>query len=79
MLGVGLTGCGEKNTALQNAMALVQSLDYEGALAEFDEAENTGANSRLVDRGRGIAYMGLTDYSLLPAGAFFQQRYCGKY
>lgn len=71
ILAVNLTGCGEKNEALQNAMALVQSLDYEGALAEFEEAENTGANSRLVDRGRGIAYMGLTDYG--QAIACFQQ------
>lgn len=57
-----LAGCGEKNEALQNAMASVQALDYEGALAQFEEAEESGANIRLVNRGRGIAYMGLTDY-----------------
>lgn len=57
-----LTGCGEKNEALQNAMASVQALDYEGAMALFEEAEESGANIRLVNRGRGIAYMGLTDY-----------------
>ena len=56
------TGCGEKNEALQNAMAQVQALGYEEALAQFEEAEESGANSRLVYRGRGIAYMGLTDY-----------------
>ncbi|MCM1539706.1 MAG: tetratricopeptide repeat protein [Blautia sp.] len=71
VLAVALTGCGEKNEALQNAMALVQSLDYEEALAKFAEAEESGANSRLVDRGRGIAYMGLTDYE--QAVACFQQ------
>lgn len=57
-----LSGCGEKNTALENGMSLVQALDYEGALVQFEEAESTGANTRLVNRGRGIAYMGLTDY-----------------
>lgn len=62
MLAGALTGCGEKNEVLQNAMASVQSLDYEGALTQFEEAENSGANIRLVNRGRGIAYMGLTDY-----------------
>jgi len=71
MLAVILTGCGEKNEALQNAMALVQSLDYEGALTQFEEAENSGADIRLVNRGRGIAYMGLTDYE--QAVACFQQ------
>ncbi len=71
VLAAVLTGCGEKNEALQNAMALVQSLDYEGALAQFEEAENSGANIRLVNRGRGIAYMGMTDYE--QAVACFRQ------
>ena len=66
-----LTGCGEKNEALQNAMALIQSLDYDGALAKLEEAEDSGANSRLVNRGRGIIYMGLTDYD--QAITCFQQ------
>lgn len=71
ILTIILTGCGEKNEALQDAMALVQSLEYEEALAKFDEAEESGANSRLVNRGRGIAYMGLTDYE--QAVTCFQQ------
>ncbi len=63
MLFAGLlTGCGGKNEALQTAMEQVKALNYEEALSAFDEAENTGANSRLVNRGRGIAYMGLADY-----------------
>jgi len=71
LLAGAFTGCGEKNEAFENAMALVQSLDYEEALAQFEEAENTGANGRLVNRGRGIAYMGLTDYD--QAITCFQQ------
>ncbi len=66
-----LAGCGEKNEALQNAMGLVQSLEYEEALAQLEEAEESGANGRLVNRGRGLAYMGLTDYD--QAIACFQQ------
>ena len=71
LLAGACPGCGEKNEAFENAMALVQSLDYEEALAQFEEAENTGANGRLVNRGRGIAYMGLTDYD--QAITCFQQ------
>lgn len=66
-----LSGCGEKNTALENGMSLVQELNYEEALAQLEEAESTGADIRLVNRGRGIAYMGLTDYD--QAVACFQQ------
>jgi len=58
-----LTGCGGQNEALQNGMAQMQALQYEEALVSFDEAEQGGANERLVNRGRGIAYMGLTDYA----------------
>ena len=57
-----MTGCGKKNEALQNAMEQVQALNYEEALPYFEEAEESGANNRLVYRGRGIAYMGLADY-----------------
>lgn len=71
ILAVVLTGCGEKNEALQNAMGLMQSLEYEAALEQLTEAENSGAGSRQVNRGRGIAYMGLTDYD--QAIACFQQ------
>lgn len=71
ILIAALTGCGNQNEALQNAMASIQALDYESALAQFDEAENSGANIRLVNRGRGIAYMGMTDYE--QAVTCFQQ------
>lgn len=57
-----LTGCGNETTRIAEGMQLVETLDYQGALAAFDEAEAQKENSRLIARGRGIASMGLTDY-----------------
>lgn len=57
-----LTGCGNDTTKITEGMQLVETLDYQGALAAFDEAEAQKENSRLIARGRGIANMGLTDY-----------------
>ncbi|MGN0167270.1 MAG: tetratricopeptide repeat protein [Acetatifactor sp.] len=61
-LMVMLTGCGETGERTTNATAMIQALDYQGALAELDAAEEAGENERLINRSRGIAYMGLTDY-----------------
>lgn len=66
-----LTGCGAKNEALQNGMAQVQALEYEEALNSFTEAAESGADERLVSRGQGLAYMGLTQYE--QAISCFQQ------
>lgn len=57
-----LAGCGEAGARTAGAMQLIGALDYQGALAQLDGAEADGENSRLVNRARGIAYMGLTDY-----------------
>lgn len=57
-----LTGCGNDTTKITEGMQLVETLDYQGALTAFDEAEAQKENSRLIARGRGIASMGLTDY-----------------
>lgn len=43
-------------------MQLVQNLEYQEALARFEEAAAQGEDARLIARGKGIAYMGLTDY-----------------
>lgn len=61
MIGM-LTGCGSGTTKINEGMQLVETLDYQGALVAFDEAEGLGENSRLIARGRGIASMGLTEY-----------------
>ncbi len=62
-LSVMLTACGESGERTRNATALIQALDYQGALAELDAAEEAGENERLIHRSRGIAYMGTTDYA----------------
>lgn len=56
-----LTGCG-KNEKVDAGMQLIKELDYQGALAEFEQAREAGENERLTERGIGIAYMGLTRY-----------------
>ncbi len=63
LLAVGmLAGCKTSGEKINNATQLLEQLNYEAALAEFDVAEEAGENGRLIARGRGIAYMGLTDY-----------------
>ena len=61
MLSV-LSACGKAGANTENAMKKIQALDYQGALAELAVAEEKRENQRLVQRTRGIAYMGLTDY-----------------
>lgn len=57
-----LAGCGRTGEKTQGAMALIDSLQYQEALAQLEEAAAEGENLRLIDRARGIAYMGLTEY-----------------
>ena len=57
-----LTGCGNDTMKITEGMQLVETLDYQGALTAFDEAEAQKENRRLIARGRGIASMGLTEY-----------------
>lgn len=64
LLAAGLlAGCGQAGEKTRNAMTLISSYDYRGALAELDAAEEEGENGRLINRARGIAYMGLTEYT----------------
>lgn len=61
-----IPGCASQDkvtTNIESAMAQVQNLDYAGAINSFDAALSAGENPRLVYRGKGIAYMGLTDYA----------------
>ena len=57
-----LTGCGNNTTKITEGMQLIETLDYQGALTAFEEAEAEQEDDRLIARGRGIASMGLTDY-----------------
>lgn len=71
-----LSGCGGAGERTQGAMQLIGSLDYQGALEQLDLAQESGENSRLVNRARGIAYMGLTDYE--QAAACFEEALAGS-
>lgn len=59
-----LTGCGKniENPNITEGMDKILQLDYNGALASFEAARAAGENERLICRGVGLAYMGLTDY-----------------
>lgn len=61
-LGI-LAGCGNKeNNNVAEGMNKIEGLDYQGAIESFEAALAAGENERLIYRGMGIAYMGLTDY-----------------
>lgn len=62
MAVVTLTGCGSKNENVEKGMQQIAELNYQAALDCFDAAQKASENARLISRGRGIAYMGLTDY-----------------
>lgn len=62
MMVMGLAGCGGGRAKITEGMTSLKNLDYEGALKLFEEAQALKENERLVARGKGIAYMGLTEY-----------------
>lgn len=64
-LSIGIiTGCGNSgnNVNVSEGMKKIEQNDYQGALDSFEAAVNAKENERLICRGMGIAYMGLTDY-----------------
>lgn len=62
LLAFALAGCGSSDAKVNDGMQLVKELDYVGALQQFEEARAQGESARLIARGEGIAYMGLTQY-----------------
>lgn len=65
-LSVGIfAGCGSNgdNVNVAEGMAKIEQMDYQGAIESFNVAIEAGENERLIYRGIGIAYMGLTDYA----------------
>lgn len=56
-----LAGCGSKENITQ-AMAQISELNYQEALDLLTAAEEAGEDEKLIARGRGIAYMGMTRY-----------------
>lgn len=72
VLGLALCGCGKGgNASVDEGMAAVESLDYETALQCFEKAMVDGEDLRLLYRGQGLAYMGLTRYE--DAAAAFEK------
>lgn len=64
MCTVLLTGCGKVSRQhIDEGMQAIAEQNYEQALTCLDEAESAGEDVRLLYRGRGLAYMGLTRYS----------------
>ena len=45
-----------------DGMVKVQNMEYTAALEDFAAAEEAGEEIRLIKRGQGLAYMGLTQY-----------------
>lgn len=76
MVTCALTGCGKENAKTSEGMQLIQNLDYQGALTAFEEAEGLQENSRLIARGKGIAYVGMTEYE--EAITCFQEALAGS-
>lgn len=76
LVTVTLGGCGNSDKKTAEAMQLVRSLNYQEALAGFDEAQEAGENPRLIARGRGIAYMGMADYE--SAVTYFEEALHGS-
>lgn len=72
-LGMTLAGCGntKENENTAEGMRAVENMDYRSAVECFEAAEEKGENKRLIARGRGIASMGLTDYT--AAVSYFEE------
>lgn len=62
LLSCFFSGCGKENTNVTLGMSAIENLQYEEALADFDQAVLSGEDEQLINRGRGIAYIGLSDY-----------------
>ncbi|MBQ0043209.1 MAG: tetratricopeptide repeat protein [Lachnospiraceae bacterium] len=60
-----LAGCGKNGRSehVSAGMSEIENGEYDAALSCFDEAEAAGENKELILRGRGIAYIGKTDYA----------------
>ena len=73
---LALGGCGGEGEKTQSAMGMIQELNYTEALEMLDAAQEEGENLRMVNRARGIAYRGLTDYA--QAAACFEEALAGS-
>ena len=70
------TGCGSPDENVTQGMQAIKDLDYQAALTSFELGIEKEENERLIYRGMGIAYMGLSDYE--QAIACFEQALQGS-
>lgn len=64
LAGCFFYGCaGSKSPNVDAGMQALAQLDYQAAMNCFDIAEEKGENARLIARGRGIASIGMMDYT----------------
>ena len=63
-MGTLLAACGAKEEVshMRQGMDAVEALEYEEALDFFAQALEDGEDERIVYRGMGLAYMGMTKY-----------------
>ena len=59
---LALAGCGSQDTNITQGMQQIQELNYQAALDSFALAEEQEENGKLLYRGQGIAYLGMTKY-----------------
>lgn len=57
-----LGGCAKENTKINEGMQAVEKLDYDGALALFEQAIVEKEDLELAYRGQGLCYLGMTEY-----------------
>lgn len=63
MISLLLTGCGNDDyDSIEEAYEHIEDLEYEEALALFEEAKDDDGDLRYIYRGEGIAYIGLSRY-----------------
>ena len=59
---LALIGCGNADTNIAQGMQQIQELNYQEALDSFALAAEQEENGKLLYRGQGIAYLGMTKY-----------------
>lgn len=62
LAAVTMAGCGSEDINITEGMQCIQEQDYQSALECFALAEEEEEDEKLLARGKGIAYMGLTQY-----------------
>lgn len=58
------TGCGEEEETdnYTAGMEAIRNLEYKDAIGYFNAANDDSADKRLINRGLGLAYMGMSQY-----------------